>query len=471
MRGECYEKEESILSTQKRRIKMICTINKSVIFAEPSKGETKVLTTMLLCLAFIFAGLSVCFAQPPNDLCEDAIPLTVGSVISGTTSDATIDVPPAFLCLASVTAPGVWYTVTGTGNTMTASTCRDGDQSTGNADYDTKINVYCADCENPICVTGRDDTAGCSYASTSVSWPSQSGARYLILVHGFGSASGDFELAISDDGIPAVADVECPVSPTADNFLGYLVDTKHTKHWTRYTRIWGMNTRIFNTRTKHRDPKFKQRHVLLDDQFEKGIYMVIKPMQLLNPASGQGNDISDPDTHLVSYMITRAWNEPKHERVSGIHVTDQFGDLFVDTIKPDRLLIPSAEDLDNLVDPPDPMTHNVDHYKCYEVDITEGTPGFEPILGVILADQFENKSYDVMRPTRLCVPVNMNCEEIKNPDNYLMGYQVRRSSGEPWHKRVRGIYTNNQLGPLKVSTVKEMELYVPSKMVEKGVLP
>jgi len=40
--------------------------------------------------------------------------------------------------------------VIGTGNTMTASTC---DQ----ADYDTKISVFCGDCVDKICVAGNDD--------------------------------------------------------------------------------------------------------------------------------------------------------------------------------------------------------------------------------------------------------------------------------------------------------------------------
>jgi hypothetical protein len=481
------EKKNQFFLRRKGGTKMICAINKSLIFAEPTKSETKIkgkrvmpsfLTTTLLSLTFIFAGFAVCFAQPPNDLCEDAIPLTVGSVTSGTTEDATRDEPPEIDCGTAVTAPGVWYTVTGTGNTMTASTCTDGDPLTGSADYDTKISVYCADCENPICVTGVDDTGGCIGNSTSVSWPSQSGAQYLILVHGFSSYTGNFDLAILDDELPAVPHVECPVSPTADNFLGYLVSTKHTKHWDKHTKHWDKHTKHWDRHTKHWGrhtkhwgPKFKLKHVFLNDQFEKGIFLAIKPMQLLNPASREGNDITDPDTHLVSYWITRGLNEPKHERVFGIHVTNQFGDLFVDTIMPDRLLIPTAKDLDNPVDPPDPLSHNVDQFKCYEVEITEGTPEFEPRLGVSLADKFEDKLYDVMRPTRLCVPVNMNCEEIKNSEIPLMCYKIRRSSGEAWHRRVHGIYTNNQLGPLKLSTIKDMELCVPSKMIENAVLP
>jgi len=138
-----------------------------------------------------------------GDICEDAIgPLDVGSVTSGSTTDANPDEPPSIDCGTSVTAPGVWYTVVGTGNTMTASTCNDGDPSTGSANYDTKISVYCADCEVKECIGGQDDAAGCSGFSTSFDWPTVAGNTYNVFVHGFGSATGDFELAILDDGVP-----------------------------------------------------------------------------------------------------------------------------------------------------------------------------------------------------------------------------------------------------------------------------
>jgi hypothetical protein len=144
-----------------------------------------------------------CETIEDNDLCEDAAgPLEAGDVVSGSTTGAAIDEPPDIDCGTSVTAPGVWYDVIGTGNTMTASTCNDGDPGTGGANYDTKISVYCDDCEVKECIGGLDDTAGCSGFSTAFDWPTQEGKTYKVLVHGFGSATGDFDLAIVDDGVP-----------------------------------------------------------------------------------------------------------------------------------------------------------------------------------------------------------------------------------------------------------------------------
>ncbi len=147
----------------------------------------------------------LCFVPPPvNDLCEAAIPLEVPSFTLGTTDGATVD--GAFpLCGTGINSPGVWYSVMGTGTTMTATTCTDF------FDYDTKISVYCGTCEEPTCVDGNDDNCpdGASGLLSTVTWCSQVGAEYLILVHGFGGQSGDFELDVFDDGVNCKATVEC----------------------------------------------------------------------------------------------------------------------------------------------------------------------------------------------------------------------------------------------------------------------
>ncbi len=160
--------------------------------------------------------LTVTCAEPvEGDFCEDALgPLAPGSVTSGTTDGATLDGAP--FCGTSNTAAGVWYTVEGTGNTMTASTCIGG----GDADYDTKISVYCPDCEVQECIGGNDDDfANCGFAFTStVSWPTQAGATYNVLVHGFGSQTGDFELAILDDGVPAEGANDCDGVPAGFDY-------------------------------------------------------------------------------------------------------------------------------------------------------------------------------------------------------------------------------------------------------------
>jgi subtilisin-like proprotein convertase family protein len=153
-------------------------------------------------------------ARQVNDLCVDKIPVAVPSVTAGTTIGASDD-PDAPLCGTSITAPGVWYSVVGTGNTMTASTCNDGNPGTGSADYDSKLNVYCKGCDELACVGGNDDGPGCLGFSSSVSWCSEATAEYIILVQGFFGSIGNFELAVYDNGVACSGAVPClPPPPT-----------------------------------------------------------------------------------------------------------------------------------------------------------------------------------------------------------------------------------------------------------------
>lgn len=146
-----------------------------------------------------------CPAAPPGDLCTDAVgPLAIPSNTNGSTVGMTPDSPPATTCITSITAPGVWYTVIGTGTTITATTCSAG------TNYDTKLNVYCGTCTNLTCITGNDDAA-CQFSGlhSTVTWCSQAGGLYYILVQGFGGATGNFELILTENGVPCAATVEC----------------------------------------------------------------------------------------------------------------------------------------------------------------------------------------------------------------------------------------------------------------------
>lgn len=145
-------------------------------------------------------------STPPNDHCADALLVGVPSSTLGTTLESDVDTDAHF-CWVGVTAPGVWYRVSGTGNTMTATTCNAGTQ------FDSKITVYCDNCGNlgpESCVDGNDDNCSDYYQLFStVTWCSQYGADYLILVHGYGSASGDFVLDVFDDGSACYGAVDC----------------------------------------------------------------------------------------------------------------------------------------------------------------------------------------------------------------------------------------------------------------------
>jgi hypothetical protein len=152
-----------------------------------SKAKLKVFFVTVFIL-----GLTVSvYAQPVNDQCANAITLGLPSLTLGTVVNATADVAPD--CPYSP-RNGVWYTVVGTGNMMTATTCGVGGS---NANFDSIISIYTGACGAMNCEAGNDDA--CSGLRSTVSWNSQAGTVYSILVHPYSNASpGDFALAVYD---------------------------------------------------------------------------------------------------------------------------------------------------------------------------------------------------------------------------------------------------------------------------------
>lgn len=124
---------------------------------------------------------------PVNDNCSGAIPYVCGTPVTATTAFATAEVGLA-LCGTSISAPGVWYSVIGTGASITADLCAGGS-------YDTKINVFSGDCSNLVCVGGNDDA--CPFNQASYTWNSIAGVTYYILVQGFNGAVGAFTLTVN----------------------------------------------------------------------------------------------------------------------------------------------------------------------------------------------------------------------------------------------------------------------------------
>jgi hypothetical protein len=154
---------------------------------------------------------------PANDLCADAIAVSVDSVTSGTTIGATIDTVPDQFCGTSITAPGVWYSLSTTvSQEITVSTC-DGTTG-GSANFDTKISVFCNTCADLLCIGGNDDACvgGSSGLLSTVTFCAEANGEYLILVHGFGAAAGAFDLAVVGGGACSPTPCAPPTAPAND---------------------------------------------------------------------------------------------------------------------------------------------------------------------------------------------------------------------------------------------------------------
>ena len=162
-------------------------------------------------LALVLAAAPVrVSAQNGNDTCAQAMPINIGGTSMDATDGETRTGPYPTCDGVAHTAPEVWFTVGGDGNTLTADTCN-------SADYDTQITVYCADCDpgSITCVAGNDDKEpGCGSGTSEVSWCSRAGATYYVMVHGADAQTGFFDLSITSDDTPCTGAVQCiPSSP------------------------------------------------------------------------------------------------------------------------------------------------------------------------------------------------------------------------------------------------------------------
>ena len=137
-----------------------------------------------------------CPVPPPNDDCVNAEAL--GTLPATATFDNTLATDDIAVPCGVSTGPykNVWYTVTGTGNTMTATTC-----NAGTFVSDTKISVFCLECADLQCIDGNDDScSGHGSLLSTVSWCSQVGAIYYITVGNYSSTTvpGVIQVDVTD---------------------------------------------------------------------------------------------------------------------------------------------------------------------------------------------------------------------------------------------------------------------------------
>jgi hypothetical protein len=213
----------------------------------------------------------------------------------------------------------------------------------------------------------------------------------------------------------------------------------------------------YAARTTKKTDKFAATSVSLADTFESGDFTLKRTTALCLPADKNDKGVTDECTHLKAYTL----KGPKHAKQTGITVTDQFGTLSLDTVKADRLLVPADKQVG--VEAKDPGD-SLDHFKCYKVKTTKGTPKFAKNTRADVVDHFESRTYDLKRPSRLCVPVDKNGEGIVNGVDHLLCYRAKRAKGQAKAAKRKGmIHTRDQFGDEQLDSRGEEELCVPAR--------
>ena len=144
---------------------------------------------------------------------------------SGTYIDQTITAvhqPQAFLCVGpeAFGTVGTWLTsFFGTGNEITASLCGTTE------DFDSRIMILCGDgytCDDLGCVASDDNGCGTPGGHASVTWCSEPGVRYSVLIYNDIGDSGNFEMTVTEGGPCADPVCEPPIYNANDDCVDAL---------------------------------------------------------------------------------------------------------------------------------------------------------------------------------------------------------------------------------------------------------
>jgi hypothetical protein len=200
-------------------------------------------------------------------------------------------------------------------------------------------------------------------------------------------------------------------------------------------------------------------NVILKDQFRTATATVIKPRMLCLPTN-KGSDDPDAPTHPDHLEDYQAKPVFPFTGAGARTITNQFGTVVINVQKPVALQVPT---LKSLTMPPGPLAvPAVDHFQCYKVRLASGQPAFQR-FEVQVTDQFGLSVVTVVRPRRLCAPVDKDGEApgAETHPNHLLCYQIKNYFSN--FTKVTSIFTHPQFGPETLDALKPVELCVPSQ--------
>lgn len=125
-----------------------------------------------------------------NDLCADAIPVTCGETITGTSANSNTNTLPA--CNLAPYGGGIWYSIEGTGGDIEVTTC------SATTNFDTQIGIFTGSCTSLSCVAGNNNDPSCANGRQStVTFTSDAETTYYIYLTGTAGARGNFAMTVT----------------------------------------------------------------------------------------------------------------------------------------------------------------------------------------------------------------------------------------------------------------------------------
>lgn len=256
--------------------------------------------------------------------------------------------------------------------------------------------------------------------------------------------------------VPGINDSFCPSFANGEKFLT-LEQALQAQHG-----IYVAQPRLehFKCYTDRAQKKFKQRSVLLTDQFGAKKTKVLRPLELCNPVKKNNEALVNKRAHLNCYAIKD--EAPKVDK-KHVLVRNQFGPQELTTVKELSLCQPASKLLltRNKRGGKQPtVTTTPDHFKCYKVK------GKLKKRTVRLKDQFGNIKATVIKPVQLCAPTAKDTStKIRHPVQHLVCYLIKEKSSAKLRRRgyLKSVRVEDQFGKLNLMALRPTKLCVPSK--------
>jgi hypothetical protein len=159
--------------------------------------------------------------------------------------------------------------------------------------------------------------------------------------------------------------------------------------------------------------------IAVTDRFGQGTADLRRPTRLCAPADVAGEDATAPadPAHLLGYEL--AGRSPRFAKVKNVTVSNDFGAITVEVIRPVLLMLPTRKSRDG--DPGAPTGIERPPVQCYA---TKG--GRTRRDDVTVTDQFGSLVIDVKAPFRLCTAASLSGGDAGV--DALMCYRVRQTT-------------------------------------------
>lgn len=208
--------------------------------------------------------------------------------------------------------------------------------------------------------------------------------------------------------------------------------------------------KCYGVKTARRTPKFTPVLGLeLADPFETLLADATRERTLCNPvATGEGEPLFDPATHLACYTIAPADGQTL-VTPPDLTLVNEFGEQRV-RFAPrsrDRTLCVAAEA--HLTSEPAAEALDVQSFRCRRAKSLDGA--LSPAPEIVLDDEIESKRMRVKKLRQVCAPVGVDGAEISDPETYLACYVVGQAPRQGAFRAPGTIELESELRDLTVT--------------------